>query len=226
MSLSVIILAAGKGSRMKKNENKVYIELNSKKVIDYSLRVFDSLDYVDEIICVYASGEKRLIEERVRLNVQNKATKLVLGGKERKDSVSNALKVISRQSAYFAIHDGARPLIDRVLMDHLYEKVIELDAIIPVIQVKDTIKEVKNLAVTKTLNRKALVAVQTPQLFNSEYKNLIIDNDDNKTDDASYIEGSFPVFTTKGSEYNIKLTTPVDIWLAEAILRKVDKFNW
>src|SRR5690554_4636193 len=98
MSLSVIILAAGKGSRMNKNENKVYFELNSKNVIDYSLRVFDSLDYVDEIICVYASGEKRLIEERVRLNVQNKATKLVLGGKERKDSVSNALKVIGRQS--------------------------------------------------------------------------------------------------------------------------------
>ncbi|MFP4456096.1 MAG: 2-C-methyl-D-erythritol 4-phosphate cytidylyltransferase [Clostridia bacterium] len=226
MSISAIILAGGQGSRMNCNENKVFLQLGSHLIIDYSLNVFNQIDEVNEIICVYRHGEREKLASRAKEIVYNKKIKLVNGGRERKDSVSNALLEMNPQNSLFVIHDGARPLITKDFVLSLIENVKIYKAVIPGVSVKDTIKRQKLGFVNNTIKRDELVAIQTPQVFTSDYRDYLITPQKKGTDDASFIEGDEDVKIISGLKYNIKITTAEDLWFAETILRKVEEFNW
>ncbi len=226
MSISAIILAGGKGSRMNCNQNKVYLKLGNHLIIDYSLKAFSQIDEVNEIICVYRHGEKDRLAYRANNIVTDKKIKLVNGGSERKNSVSNALLKMNPQNSIFAIHDGARPFITRQFILKLVEKAKKYKAVIPGIPIKDTIKREMDGYVDTTIRRNELVAIQTPQVFSFEYRDYLLNTQKEGTDDASFIENYENVKITKGLKYNIKITTVEDLWFAETIVRKVEEFNW
>lgn len=226
MSTSAIILAGGKGSRMNCNQNKVYLELGNHLIIDYSLKAFNQIDEVNEIICVYRRGERDRLAQHANNIVTNKKIKLVSGGSERKNSVSNALLEMNSQNSFFAIHDGARPFITKQFILNLLDEAKKYKAVIPGIAVKDTIKRQIDGYVNETIKRKELVAIQTPQVFSSEYRDYLINTQKEGTDDASFIENYESVKITKGLKCNIKITTVEDLWFAETIVRKVEEFNW
>ena len=226
MSISAIILAGGQGSRMNLNKNKVYLEIGDHLVIDYSLNVFNQIEEISEIICVYRSGERSFLEQRVNKIVTNKNIKYINGGRERKDSVSNALKIVNSKNDFFLVHDGARPFITKDFILSLIKSVKIYGAVIPGVAIKDTIKMIDNGVVDKTLDRSKLVAIQTPQIFNIKHKGHLIEPKTKGTDDSSFIEKNNDVKLVEGLRYNIKITTREDMWLANCIVRKVAEFNW
>lgn len=226
MSVSAIILAGGKGSRMNCNQNKVYLKLGNHLIIDYSLKAFSQIDEVNEIICVYRQGERDKLAYHANNFATNKKIKLVNGGSERKNSVSNALLEMNLQNSFFAIHDGARPFITKQFILKLLDEAKKHKAVIPGIAVKDTIKRQINGYVETTIKRSELVAIQTPQVFSSKYKDYLLNTKKEGTDDASFIENYENVKITRGLKCNIKITTAEDLWFGEAIVRKVEEFNW
>ncbi|WP_279324863.1 2-C-methyl-D-erythritol 4-phosphate cytidylyltransferase [Clostridium sp. 'deep sea'] len=226
MNVSSIILAAGKGTRMNTSSNKILLTLGGHSLLSYSVNIFNKAEKINEIIIVHALNEKKhLIESLKEINFV-KPVKYVLGGKSRQESVQNGIKAVDNSCEYIAIHDGARPFISVDFLNDILIKAIETGAVIPALPVKDTIKMVENNKVIGTLERKKLYAVQTPQIF--KLKTFLIHQ--NKqiavTDDASLIEGNYPVTIFPGSYYNKKITTPEDLLFAEAVIRKVEHLKW
>ncbi len=226
MTVSAIILAAGKGTRMNAQQNKVYMPLGGHSVLSYSLRAFDQVKSIGQIIVVYAPGEELQLQNCLKRNHLNTRVLTVAGGKLRQDSVRQGLSKVASDTQYIAIHDGARPLITAKFIQQLLAKAFETGAVIPALPVKDTIKQVEDNVVLKTLPRNKLYRIQTPQIFNLNLYQKYQNCGDQVTDDASLIEKDYPVSVQPGSSYNLKITTPEDLWFAEAVIRKVEDFKW
>lgn len=227
MKTSVIIVAAGKGRRMKRDYNKQYILLVDKPIIAHTIEVFENMILIDEIILVVGKSEIDLVKENIIYKYNfKKVVKVVEGGEERQDSVYNGLKVVNKDCNIVLIHDGARPFVTSSIIEESINIVKDVGACVVAVRVKDTIKVVdKNMEVDYTPNRDTLWAVQTPQTF--KYK-LILEayeklqaNNIKVTDDAMLIEKlGRTVKIIEGSYENIKITTPGDLILGEGILRK------
>ena len=224
MKYQVIIPAAGQGKRMKAGKNKQFIELNEIPIIIHTLRVFEEHAQCSGIILVINEAEKadfQLLIETYRIE---KLKQLVFGGKERQDSVYNGVKAVKDEELVL-VHDGARPFITQESIEHLVAKTVETGAAILAVPVKDTIKKVKEEIVTETVERAALWSVQTPQAF--QLKLLLEAHEKARnegylgTDDASLLERvGQPVSIVTGDYTNIKITTPEDLYIAEAILTR------
>ena len=223
---TAVVLSAGVGSRMHSDIPKQYMDLDGYPVIYYALRAFEESG-VDSIVLVTAPE----MIEYCRKNIVEKygfrkVTAIVGGGAERYLSVYEGLK--AAEGEYVLIHDGARPLISEKLISDSIENVKKYRAIVPAIAVKDTIKKINDSnEVLDTPERAYLRAAQTPQCFEL---NLILDafdkyNSDTllehlPTDDGSLIElySDANVVITEGDENNLKITTPIDLRIAEMIL--------
>ncbi|BAH05212.1 2-C-methyl-D-erythritol 4-phosphate cytidylyltransferase [Clostridium kluyveri] len=220
-----VIVAAGKGKRMKMPINKQFICIQGKPILYYSISVFSKNPLVDKIVLVCAEDEIEYCKQEIVKKYNfDKVVKIVSGGKERQHSVFNALKVLENCSVVL-IHDGARPFVtDRIIEDGIkYSNMYGACAcgVVP----KDTIKiKGKEGFSYKTLVRKELFIVQTPQCF--DY-NLIYDchkklanNKVQVTDDTTVAEyfGNM-VYLYEGSYDNIKITTPEDLIIAENIFK-------
>jgi 2-C-methyl-D-erythritol 4-phosphate cytidylyltransferase len=221
---SAIIVAAGKGTRMQSAKNKQFIDILDKPVLAYTLEAFDDCSVIDEIIIVTRQEDIMLCKEIVDISELNKVSKIIVGGGERQDSVYNGLKEISTEATIVAVHDGARPLILTEHIEEAVEAAIENGAAAVGVRVKDTIKLVDdNNNIVNTLDRSKLWAVQTPQVFRKEllmeaYQRAIEENIQ-ATDDCMLVEQTGKrVKMVEGSYENIKITTPEDIFLAEAII--------
>ncbi len=226
MRVSAIVVAAGKGQRMNADQNKVFMPLAGHAVLTYCLRIFDKLDKINEIICVHAAGEAAAIEQCIaEANIQTPVL-TVQGGQLRQQSVLNGLALVNSNNDYVVIHDGARPLLTLPLVQNLLAEVQKAGAVIPVIPVKDTIKRINNNTVIETLPRQELFAVQTPQAFHKELLSGLDGDIGLITDEASFVERCHSVAVVAGDVRNIKITTPEDLWLAEAIVRKVEDYQW
>lgn len=222
-----VVLAAGRGSRMKSSVHKQYLEIGGRPVLYYSLKQFEDCPQVDEIVLVTGEQEmeycRREIVERWGLK---KVSRIVAGGQERYHSVHHGLCALA-DCDYVLIHDGARPFVDQAMLNRALETVRETGACVVGMPVKDTIKvcDDRQFAV-KTPRRSDLWMVQTPQVFSfplikKAYEKLMESGRSNVTDDAMVLETmeGHPAKLVEGSYRNIKITTPEDLLIAEAFLR-------
>ncbi|ERI95058.1 2-C-methyl-D-erythritol 4-phosphate cytidylyltransferase [Clostridiales bacterium oral taxon 876 str. F0540] len=222
--VSAIVVAAGKGSRMKSDINKQFINIKGMPVLYYTLKAFETCKLVDEIILVTAKDEiQHCINQIVIKYDIRKISSVVEGGKERQHSVFNGLKA-AKNSDIVLIHDGARPFVSTKIIEEGISYAERYGACACGVMPKDTIKCVdENGFSIDTLDRSSLFQVQTPQCF--KY-NLILDchekgiNDDIRvTDDTGVVEYyGHKVYLYEGSYNNIKITTPEDLVIGEKIL--------
>ncbi|MCX7845778.1 MAG: 2-C-methyl-D-erythritol 4-phosphate cytidylyltransferase [Dictyoglomaceae bacterium] len=218
-----IILAAGKGKRFGK-DNKLLQDLMGKPVIYYSIYILEKVSEIDNIVIVSDREKKDLLEELIKEWRFKKVKDIIEGGKERQDSVYNALKFFSFYN-YVLIHDGARPFITEKLVKKIIQEGIEKKAVISGIPVKDTIKLISSMKVEKTLPREKLWQIQTPQFF--EYSLILKAHEKARednfygTDDGVLVERlNYPVYIIEGEPWNIKITTKEDLDLAQWLMEK------
>ena len=224
--VTAIILAAGKGSRMHSTVQKQYMMLDGYPVVYYALKSFQDSE-VDDIILVTGKDEITYCEQEiVKAYGFDKVSRVISGGTERYESVYNALSA-AEDTAYVIIHDGARPFVDLEMIHDSIIHVKEHGACTVAVPVKDTIKEVaENGFGIRTLERRLLWNVQTPQAFSYDliktaYLKMMENGDIDVTDDTMIVERymGHSVKVIHGSYYNIKLTTPEDMEIAEFLVK-------
>ena len=222
MKASVLVVAAGNSSRMGEKGNKQFLCLKDKPVLAYTLAVFEGLEEVSEIIVATRTEDIPAVKALAENYAISKLKAVVSGGKTRQESVFLGLKAVNEE--YVLIHDGARPFVTEEEIKAVLEALSDYDAALPGVPVKDTIKRVdENGEAVETLQREELMAVQTPQGFRTKVifdaHKKVSDDGVAVTDDASVAEYmGIPVKVVKGSYQNIKITTPEDLVLAQAIL--------
>lgn len=223
---SAIIPASGLGRRLSRGTGKAFVPLLGKPLIVFTLYPFELSDSIDEIVLVVGKEDIPRAEQIIKDYEIKKVNRIVAGGKERQDSVWNGLRAISPDTELVVIHDGARPLVSAKIIEDSIKTAREYGAAIAAIPVTDTIKTSSDgRMVESTLDRSKLYAIQTPQTFKREiiiaaYEHAYAEGFYG-TDDASLVERmGFPVALVAGSHENIKITTPTDIQIAEAIMSK------
>lgn len=219
---TAILVAAGSSSRMG-GQDKLLTSLNGMTVLERSALALDENELINEIIVV--TREELIEQVGLLLNARGikKLTKIVPGGETRTESVEAGLNVVSGKTILVAIHDAARPLVSQRIITETIRKASQTRAAAPAIALKDTIKEVNQNVVISTPDRKKLLAVQTPQVFDFDILRGAIKKAKKDsiplTDDCSAVEHlGMNVFLTNGSEENIKITTPFDLKIAKMIL--------
>lgn len=227
---SAIILSAGKGTRMNTKVAKQYLELNGKPVLYYALKAFEE-SVADEVIVVAGKEDLEYVENKiVKAYGLQKVRAVVEGGSYRFASVYNGLKAVRENTEYVFIHDGARPLVSAEMIEKLYSAVKEKKAAVAACPAKDTIKITDNDGkVLSTPQRSSLWQVQTPQTFayglvKTAYDKLMASGNVDVTDDAMVVEtyGKNPVYLVNTGYTNIKITTPEDMIIAEALMKMKD----
>lgn len=226
MKLSVIIPAAGSGTRMNHTQAKPFIPIAGEPVIVHTLRNWIALDDLIQVIVPTQPMYVELLHELFRPLCAKVRLDIIEGGAERQDSIANAVAQLDEQCELVAVHDAVRPFADAALIKSVMAMAEKVGAAVPVIPLRDTIKEVDPHGfVVKTPDRQSLVAVQTPQIFS---KSLFIQMNAflkktyiKVTDDASLAEAyGHKVATVAGNQNNIKLTYPIDMQWAELILKE------
>ena len=227
MYCTAIIVAAGIGKRFGSDLPKQFFELDNKPILSHTLDIFESMDIINEIIVVldinyFEYFNTNVLNRFACKNETYKKVRVVEGGKERKDSVMNALKQLNDECEVVLIHDGVRPFVSKEIIYDVYCNTIKHGACIPCVGVTDTVKEIRGSFVVETKDRDSLVLVQTPQGFLKEliknaYEAVEASSTGHNsnivfTDDASYIEHTNgKVYVTRGSYRNIKITTKDDL---------------
>ena len=214
-----VVLAAGNGTRMGIDKSKLLIEIGGKTVIERSVAVFENMAEIDEIIVVCRECD---VERFSELLPQDNIT-FVIGGKTRQESVKNAVETID-DCDYIIIHDGARPLVTPETVVKTLDEAQIRKAAATGVYVKDTVKVVdENLNIVGTPNRKNLVFIQTPQIFDfATYKQALKKAEEegrDYTDDCQLVENIGVECVVVLVEYeNIKITTKGDVPMAERII--------
>lgn len=223
MRTEVILLAAGSGRRMQAGENKVFLPLCGVPVLCRSVRAFQGL--CDTLVLVVKPQEEQKARELLTAHgLMGVVSAIAYGGLERQESVKNGLKMLSQEESVVLVHDAARPLVTKDIIERAIAAVREYGTGIAAVTVKDTIKQVdQENRVLSTLDRAKLRAMQTPQGF---LKSLLLrahrkaeETGILATDDAALVEAmNETVQLSEGSYDNLKITTPEDILMAEAVL--------
>ncbi|WP_053095289.1 2-C-methyl-D-erythritol 4-phosphate cytidylyltransferase [Neomoorella thermoacetica] len=220
----MIIAAAGRGRRLGREVNKVFLPLAGKPMLAYSLAVAVASPLVDEIIIVTRPDDIPLCRQVVAGEGAGKVKAIVAGGAERQDSIAEGLKAVARAAEWVAVHDGARPFLTPALLEKTILAARNTGAAIAALPVKETIKQGGEAGiVAATLDRKGLWSAQTPQVFRREWLvdayREAAEKGWQATDDAALVERlGYPVKLVPGEETNIKITTPGDLVLAGALL--------
>ena len=213
MKISVIITAAGYGKRMGKP--KQFLPILGRPLLEWTVSVFKKIKEINQIILVVNKEDIK--------SAENLGVEVVEGGKERQDSVKNGLDRVAEDTDLVLIHDGARPLITREIILKAIKECEKHGAVIVGVPVKDTIKKVQaEDIILETIDRTSLWAAQTPQVFKYAIIKRAYDNIKGiATDDSKLVEDlGYKVKMILGSYENLKITTPEDLILAEAMLRQ------
>lgn len=224
MGYQVVIPAAGQGKRMGAGKNKLLLPLNGVPVLIHTLIIFEKDEDCNRVILAIHPDDEYEFASLIRMYKINKVQSFVHGGKERQDSVYNALQAAGKEGIVL-VHDGARPFIQE---DTIREAVSAADlygAAVVGVPVKDTIKKVQDKKIVETVERSSLWAIQTPQAFRVsillEAHNRAQEEGFLGTDEASLVERiPYEIRIVEGNYDNIKLTTPEDLYFAEAIIKK------
>lgn len=218
---TAVIVAAGSSARM--GQDKLFLPVAGIPVLARTILQFQRCRDIDEIIVVTREEKLLDVAALVKRFGTDKVGKILVGGQERVESSAAGVLQADRRSGYIAIADGARPLVTPELISRTVEAARTYRAAAPAVAVKDTIKTAENGMVTGTPDRSVLFAVQTPQVFEADLiKGALtraIREGTPVTDDCSAVEAlGIPVRLVEGSYENIKITTPEDIALCEALL--------
>ncbi len=212
---SLILVAAGMGSRMGAPVNKLLLEHDGRSLISYTLRHVLESRAMGELILVVKDSERGIFEEILKSFAPQVAVKFAKGGATRLESVKHGLAAISEASKKVLVHDGARPFVDGETIDRAFAAITEeTPAVAVAIPCVDTIKEVEGAGICGTLDRSRLYRAQTPQgAFSHLLKQSMasLSSEEGITDDASILEqAGIPVKVLLGKEDFFKVTTPGD----------------
>jgi 2-C-methyl-D-erythritol 4-phosphate cytidylyltransferase len=221
-----VIPAAGLGTRMCLDRSKQFMDLCGRPILAVTLDHFQRCGLVDDIILVVSRGAvefcRREIVERYRLS---KVSRVIVGGTRRQDSVRKGVESVPDTRGWILIHDGVRPLISVDLIERVIHAAQTYRAVITGIPIKDTIKEVDTQGgVVRSIDRRHLRAIQTPQVFRCEdirlaHERALREGWEGATDDAYLIEKmGISVEVIEGDEANIKITTSRDLEIARLLL--------
>ena len=223
-TVTAIIVAGGSGTRMGIDFNKLFLSIDEKPVIAYTLDVFENCREVDDIIIVAAEKDFNFVKEIIEAFEYEKVSNIVVGGATRQESVKKGLSALSDDCDIVLIHDGARPLVTNQSVLNCIEETVKNGAAALGTPVKDTIKSSDTDGFIKdTVPRDGLYLIQTPQGFD---RNLIVDahnfaleNGLDATDDCKLVEAlGKKVAIVPSESSNIKLTTPDDYFIISALL--------
>ena len=217
-----VIVAAGSASRMG-GIDKVMAPLGGEPMIVKTVRAFQQCDAIREIVVV--TRPDLIVPIMDLCASMEKVRAVVAGGNSRQASVSLGLNALSEKVKLAAIQDGARPFVTWQLIDRVVRAAHSFGAAAPAIPVKDTIKEVNGGVVKQTPDRSTLFAVQTPQVFDFDLLRAALKKAEQEnaqgTDDCSAVERmGMSVKIVEGDERNIKVTTPLDLKIAELLLEE------
>lgn len=226
-AVTVIIAAAGRGTRMVSKKNKVFLELGSIPLLARTIKAFENTGVDLDFVIVVSKSEDKAARQLMEDWCPEVAYTIAIGGKERQESVYNGLLVAKgKPPDVILIHDGARPFVSKEVICACIEAALGRGAACVGVPLKDTIKRVDTgFSVIETLDRSELFQVQTPQAFQfniilEAHQKAILDGFCG-TDDAQLVERTgIKVKMIPGEYSNIKITTQEDIVFAEAILRK------
>lgn len=219
---AAVIVAAGSATRMQ-GIDKMLVPLAGVPVVLRSVHALAASDCIDSLVIVTRT---ECMETLCTLCAEvSKPVTVVAGGASRPESVLAGLAALPEGTELAAIHDGARPLVTQAVIAEAVEAAGRCGAAAPAVPVHDTIKQAENGLVRATPERKTLFAVQTPQVFDVKLLKTVLraamERGIALTDDCSAVEAAGkPVVLTQGCEENLKITTPVDLTLAEAILKR------
>ena len=242
--IAAVIVAAGQGLRMGSAERKQFMHLGGIPIIVHSIQRFISCSTIDSIVVVLPPDEIDHIDIKRWFDpLAEGKVRFVAGGADRCESVFKGLCAIEAEDGIVLIHDGVRPLVPRYLIEDCIRGARQWEACIPALAAVDTVKRInENAVVQETLPRQHIFLTQTPQAFKlSLIRNAhlqarneqIRETDDDPTadcagitDDASLLEqAGVAVKVIRGAEMNIKITTPLDLKMAEAYLQIMNSSN-
>lgn len=219
---SAVILAAGNSTRM--GQDKVELRIGGEPVLVHTVRAFESSELVNEIVLVTREDRVQELADQVKEYGFAKVRAVIAGGKTRAESSLAGVMAVSKKAKLISIHDCARPFVTEKLIRETACAARDFYAAVPVVPVTDTMKFRSGEYLGDTVDRDALCAIQTPQIFHADLikgaltyvvKNRLPVTDDSSA--ASYL--GFRTRMVEGDRDNIKLTTPDDIAFAEAILK-------
>lgn len=219
---AAVVPAAGSSTRMA-GRDKILLPLGEQPVLVHTLRALELCPHITEIVVVTRRDLIVPIGQLCRDCGFQKVTKVIPGGETRTRSVLNGVGEVSKEAELIAIHDGARPLVSQMVLDTVITRAAQCGAAAPAVPVKDTVKRAKNGVVEATLDRSELFAIQTPQVFQADLIRTAltraVEDGAELTDDCGAVERlGIGVALTQGDYRNLKVTTPEDMAVAEALL--------
>lgn len=224
---SAIIVAAGSGKRFGGKTPKQFLEILGKPLVIHTIQRFQSCPEIDEIILVLPAAENARFREIAGKYGLKKISEIVDGGETRAESVWKGLSAIRAATAEIvAVHDGARPLVSIEEISETVKKAREAGAACLVSTVTDTIKEIENGKIVRTIDRSTLRRALTPQCFRYEILKRAFENADSSatasaTDECFLVEKlGQKIAVVEGSARNIKITHAEDLLLAESLLKQ------
>lgn len=219
---TILIVAGGRGTRMGSPQPKQFLQLAGRPVLMHTLEAFDRWDASARLIVVLPEDQidtwKRLCEAHVFSRIH----RVVAGGETRFHSVRNGLGAVA-SNGLIAVHDGVRPLVAPSVIAACFAAAADGGAAVPVVPVVESVREVDADGGSRPVDRTRLRVVQTPQVFRADVLRAAycLPYDPRFTDDASVVEASgVAVRLVPGNRENIKLTTPMDLLLAEQLMRR------
>jgi len=225
MKVSVIIPAAGSGKRFGSEQNKIFQRIKGQPIFIRTLELFSGRDDVVQIQLVASSQDLGEIRERFGGNLGFMGVTLSEGGPHRSDSVRNALAKVVADADLVCVHDAVRPCVSSLWLDAVFSEAAKSGAAILAYPVHGTLKKVSNgRTIDETVDRADLWEAQTPQVFRRDVIMKAYSANSLATDDAAMAEAiGQPVSVVMGDPRNIKITTPGDLALAEAVIGSLPK---
>ena len=226
-AVCAVIVAAGSSRRMG-GENKLLLEIDGVPVLARTLSAFQKCAAIRDIVLVCREQDIMPYTELAKAFSIDKLCTVTRGGETRTESVLAGITAAPENAVLVAVHDGARPLVSEAVITEAVTTAAEFGAAAPVVPVKDSIKRIKDGNIAADVARDTLAAVQTPQVFRKDLLRCALTSAAERgysfTDDCAAVESLGTIVkATHGSYQNIKITTPEDILVAEALLTREDK---
>ena len=219
---TILIVAGGRGTRMGGPQPKQFLELAGRPVLMHTLEAFDRWDASARLIVVLPEDQIDTWKRLCEAHVFGRIHRVVAGGETRFHSVRNGLGAVA-SNGLIAVHDGVRPLVAPSVIAACFAAAADGGAAVPVVPVVESVREVDADGDSRPVDRTRLRVVQTPQVFRADVLRAAycLPYDPRFTDDASVVEASgVAVRLVPGNRENIKLTTPMDLLLAEQLMRQ------